>query len=127
MAECDHQDFAAVVEVNRLEGSGRFSADVRIECAECGERFRFLGLPVGLDLNGAAVSVDGCEARLAIAPRSASDLPLGKPGEVDGFSIRAIDAGGDRRAGPELGRPATRKELRCEEVDGTTEGMNGGA
>jgi hypothetical protein len=61
-------NFAADVDVNRLEDSGRFSADVRIRCADCGKRMRFIGLPMGLDLNGAAVSADGTEARLAIHP-----------------------------------------------------------
>lgn len=63
---CPHLNFSANVDVNRLEDSGRFSADVRIICADCGEPFRFLGLPCGLDLNGAAVSADGTEAHLAI-------------------------------------------------------------
>lgn len=64
--KCKHMNFVADVAVNRLEDSGRFSADIKINCKECGEPFRFLGLPVGLDLNGACVSVDGTEARLAI-------------------------------------------------------------
>jgi hypothetical protein len=61
-------DFIAEVDVTRLEDTGRFSADVRIRCAGCGHPMRFIGLPMGLDLNGAAVSVDGKEARLAIHP-----------------------------------------------------------
>ena len=63
---CPHKKFHANVRVNRLEDSGRFSADITIKCEECGEPFRFLGLPAGVDLDGAAVSVDGTEARLAI-------------------------------------------------------------
>jgi hypothetical protein len=63
---CTHDSFQANVTVNKLEDSGNFSADVKINCAECGEVFRFLGLPVGMDLNGASVSADGTEARLAI-------------------------------------------------------------
>ncbi len=63
---CPHEDFLAQVNVNRLSDSGRFSADVSICCAVCKEPFRFLGLPAGTDLNGATVSVDGTEARLAI-------------------------------------------------------------
>lgn len=64
--KCEHKEFAAQVAVNRIEDTGRFSADIRIQCVECGEPFRFLGLPCGVDPNGAAVSVDGTEARLAI-------------------------------------------------------------
>ncbi len=64
--KCPHEHFSANVDVNRLSDSGRFCADVRIKCEDCGELFRFLGLPAGLDLNGASVSVDGTEAHLAI-------------------------------------------------------------
>jgi hypothetical protein len=68
MSQCKHMDFTACVDVARLEDSGRFSADVKIQCAACGKPMRFIGLPLGLDLNGAAVSADGTEARLAIHP-----------------------------------------------------------
>lgn len=67
-ASCSHPDFEVHVAVNRLEDNGRFNADVRINCCACGSPFRFYGLPVGLNLDGAAVSVDGTEARLAIGP-----------------------------------------------------------
>ena len=63
---CGHNQFNAEVLVCRLEDSKRFNAEVKITCVECGEKFRFLGLPVGLDLSGASVSADGTEARLAI-------------------------------------------------------------
>lgn len=63
---CKHEEFFANVRVNRLEDSGRFMADIRIKCVQCNEAFRFLGLPAGMDANGAAVSADGEEARLAI-------------------------------------------------------------
>lgn len=66
---CQHENFDANVRVNRLLDSGRFSADIKIKCRECGEPFRFLGLPTGLDLNGAAVSADGTEARMAIGTK----------------------------------------------------------
>lgn len=66
---CKHENFDALVRVNRLSDSGRFNADVTIKCAACGEPFRFLGLPAGLDLNGASVSADGTEARLAIGTK----------------------------------------------------------
>jgi hypothetical protein len=66
MSACKHEDFNASVKVFRLTDSGRFSADITIRCAQCDMPFRFLGLPAGVDLNGAAVSADGTEARLAI-------------------------------------------------------------
>ncbi len=67
---CRHKGFLCKAEINRLEGTGQFQADIRIMCNECGEPFRFLGLRSGLDLRGAMCSPDGTEARLAIVPQS---------------------------------------------------------
>jgi len=61
-------NFEAQVDVNRIEDTGRFNADVRIKCADCGKPMRFIGLPMGLDMNGAAVNPDGTEGRFAIHP-----------------------------------------------------------
>src|SRR4051812_43328330 len=66
---CKHEGFACNCEVSRLEDIGRFTVAITIKCDQCGLPFRFIGLPAGVDLNGAAVSIDGCEARLAIAPK----------------------------------------------------------
>lgn len=82
---CQHVNFVADVCVNRLEDSGRFNADVRIMCEHCKLPFRFIGLPTGLDLNGASVSVDGCEGRFAIAPKGEVITPLDG---VGGFTVR---------------------------------------
>ncbi len=69
MSECEHKEFEARVEVNRLEDVKRFAADVHIQCRECKRPFRFLGLPGGLHLEYPTISVDGTEARLPIAPQ----------------------------------------------------------
>lgn len=92
MNKCQHEDFMCNCTVNRLsdkegEPPNRFILELRVECSECKLPFRFIGLPAGLDLNGAAVSVDAQEARLAIAPKGAvvsslEDAPFG-------FSVRA--------------------------------------
>jgi hypothetical protein len=65
---CKHEDFACNVAVGRLTDSGRFMADVTIKCAQCDLPFSFKGLDAGLDLEGARISPDGLEARLAISP-----------------------------------------------------------
>lgn len=83
---CEHLEFEATVNVARLEDIGRFSADVRISCVKCGKPMRFLGLPMGLDRNGAAVSVDGTEARLAIHPVN-EPVPDMSDDEPAGFRI----------------------------------------
>ncbi|TIR78836.1 MAG: hypothetical protein E5X15_10485 [Mesorhizobium sp.] len=73
---CKHMNFGASVAVNRLEDTGRFMADVTIRCADCNEPFQFIGLEPGLKMNGATVSIDGLEARLAISPNSQAMSPL---------------------------------------------------
>lgn len=84
--KCDHKNHIAEVDVNHIADINRWQADVRIRCAECGLPFRFIGLPAGLDLNGAAVSVDATEARLSIAPQGEVVSVL--EGGVHGFSVK---------------------------------------
>lgn len=70
---------------NFLEDAGRYTADIRIVCDHCLTPFVFLGLPLGLDLTGAAVSPDGTEGRFAIAPKG---VPVPPITGVEGFTIR---------------------------------------
>lgn len=84
--KCVHMNFAANVTVNRLEDNGQFNADVTIRCADCSMPFRFLGLPLGMNLQGAAMSPDGLEARLAILPQDRVPSPLQG---LTGYSIGA--------------------------------------
>lgn len=68
-------EFSASVRVARLEDTGGFMAEVRVECKDCGTPFQFLGLQPGLDLQGARVSLYGLEANIAIAPRGVVPNP----------------------------------------------------
>ena len=81
---CKHMNFAAKVNVARLSDSGRFVADITIECAECHKPFQFRGLHPGMDTDGAHVSLDGLEARIAIVPQVMVPPPFEG---VTGFSI----------------------------------------
>jgi hypothetical protein len=65
---CEHHSFFVNANVARLEDTGRFMVDITIECDQCKKPFRFIGLPIGLDMNGAAVSPTGTEGRFAIHP-----------------------------------------------------------
>lgn len=85
--ECQHAvDFDAAVVVNKLKDSGQWMVDLRIRCAECGRPFAFLGLRPGLDMNGAACSVDGQEARLSLRPVG-EEAPVPVAGVPSGFII----------------------------------------
>jgi len=92
---CKHLNFNVHSTVNRIEDVGRFSVDVRVVCGDCGVPFRFIGLPAGLDLNGATVSADATEGRFAIAPKDevGNALEGGKP---IGFSFRKRLSPNDR-------------------------------
>lgn len=85
-SDCEHLDFAASVEVNRLskdEGSpiNAYAAEIRIECAHCRERFVFMGLDPGMMPTGPMRSVDGTTALMPIRPLSAGEaFGLGVPG-----------------------------------------------
>lgn len=68
MSDCKHENNQAIVSIANMSNVGKFQADVNIRCVDCETPFRFLGLPVGVDLNGACVSADGLQARLAIKP-----------------------------------------------------------
>lgn len=90
-SKCPHEHFDANVSCNRIvneegeEPPVRFNADIRITCRDCGLPFRFVGLPHGVDLNGAAVSADGQEARMCIAPKGEVQTMLDG---VTGFTAR---------------------------------------
>ena len=84
---CKHEGFEAKVDVDRLVDTGRFMADIKIWCTQCEIPMRFIGLPAGLDINGAAVSVDATEARMAIAPKG-EVVPALEGGVPAGFSVR---------------------------------------
>lgn len=63
---CSHLEFITTTRVHTCE-SGRRYISLMLRCGHCGELAQFVGLPNRIDVNGAFVSQDGKEARLAIA------------------------------------------------------------
>jgi hypothetical protein len=89
---CPHEDFAATVEVNRLQRSDTdptvtgYFADIRVECTQCGEPFRWTGVEAGVSPARPMCSVDETELRAPIRPASADpDFGLGLPGYSIGY------------------------------------------
>lgn len=77
--KCEHEKFDAKVQVARLCDPGiptAFVAEITIKCAECGANFEFQGLQPGVDTQGATVSIDGQEARIAICPPGTKPNPF---------------------------------------------------
>ena len=65
---CPHENMAANVEVNRLsqeEGGpiSNFATDITVWCADCDEKFRWIGVEAGLMPDRPMCSVDETELR----------------------------------------------------------------
>lgn len=94
---CEHREFDALVAVNRLtESVGGpvvgYSADIQVNCADCGELFRWTGLEPGFSPTGPRCSVDETVMAAPLRPAGADpDFGLGLPG----FAVR-FPAEGDR-------------------------------
>ncbi len=91
--KCLHTNFYAKTVVDRIVNddkpdtpASKFQANISIICDDCKTPFRFIGLPCGVDLNGASVSIDGQEGRFAIAPKGEVLSEL-EGGDV-GFTVR---------------------------------------
>jgi len=77
---CEHKQFAASVDVTRMsesEGGAitAYMAEVHVQCAECGQPFRFKCSRVGLNPDEPAASVDGQELRCPIEPSDGTIVP----------------------------------------------------
>ncbi len=80
LSDCKHESFDAEVTVRRLLGSASaiveaYGADVRINCADCGKLFRFVGVEVGLSGTEPSMSADGLELRVPIVPEDGLPPP----------------------------------------------------
>lgn len=72
-SKCEHMNFVADIEVNRLtevEGGPAkgFSADISVKCGDCKLPFSFLGVPFGMETTRPTSGVDGTELRAPIQP-----------------------------------------------------------
>lgn len=88
---CPHENTEAWVNIVRLTASEDdptpvgFSAEIKVNCADCGEKFRWTGVRPGLSPRGPMCSVDETELHAPLRPASADpDFGLGLPG----FSVR---------------------------------------
>lgn len=75
--DCQHEQFTAQVDVQRLLDSGKFCADIRVKCIECGSPFRFVGCAAGLRFDRPMVSIDEIELHAPIEPEGEKRLQAG--------------------------------------------------
>ncbi len=70
---CKHEAFGCNCKVARMEDRqgavGEFMLEVTVTCAQCGEPFRFLGLPAGLSFTRPTVGITGIELNIPIEPQ----------------------------------------------------------
>lgn len=89
---CLHEDFAAVVDVIRIDngkGLEGLSVEVRVSCLQCDEPLVFRGCPVGLSQAEPMINPDGTELRAPARMQSHDPhFGLGLPG----FIARVRDA-----------------------------------
>jgi len=89
---CPHENFDAYVEVNRVTASDddptvvAYHGDIKVNCHDCGEPFRWTGVQAGMSQARPMCSVDETELRAPLRPASADpDFGLGLPGFSVGF------------------------------------------
>ena len=79
-AECRHETFQAGVSITRLTKSSTddtvvgFTADVEVQCTQCGMPFRFRGCKIGSSSYRPTVSLDRCELRAPIEPNVPGEM-----------------------------------------------------
>lgn len=84
--QCSHEEFQGFIGVHRFADTEspegiRLSVELRVHCEACKAPVRFT-LPYGLNLHGAAMSLDGEEARLG----AYIGMPTAFPGAT-GFRV----------------------------------------
>lgn len=84
---CTHEAFGCACAVTFIEDRKCWNADIKIACTQCGEPFKFLGLPAGLSFLSPRVSITADALRAPIAP-------MGKPelAATASFDLRRRDS-----------------------------------
>lgn len=72
--DCPHERFAATVAVGRILDVGKFVADVKVNCLDCGVAMRFKGVPAGLSYEQPMCSIDSEELHAPIEPAIEAEL-----------------------------------------------------
>lgn len=89
-ASCDHAEFRAQVDVQRLLDSAVWYADVSIHCAGCGQKMEWIGFPMGLSPAEPMVDVTGTEARLPFRPYDEEQARARWLDHPAGFTIKRV-------------------------------------
>lgn len=71
MMDCEHKSFRVLAKVNRLTHGEdgpvyAYTADIKVECGQCGTPFSFRGLPMGSNMESPTINADGTELRVPL-------------------------------------------------------------
>jgi hypothetical protein len=95
---CTHEHFAVHAEVNRILDNEdnpvpiAYTADITATCEDCGELFRWTGVPAGLSSDRPTCNVDETVLHAPLRPASADpDFGMGLPG----FAIHFVEGGSE--------------------------------
>lgn len=84
---CEHQNFTAIVNVNRInrEDGGpvvAYSTDITVACRDCGQPFEWFGLPNGFSYYQPTISLDAKTIHIPLV------IPGTRPPEgMAGYSV----------------------------------------
>lgn len=76
---CTHMNFAVKAQIARIEDIGRFVAEIKIACKDCGTPFEFMGIGLGFNYEAPNATIDHLEAHLPICPQGARPGPHSGP------------------------------------------------
>jgi hypothetical protein len=83
---CPHEDFHVQANIGRIEPDSNgmpkaFICEISVSCQQCGEPFRFTGVPAGLSFAHPMVDVAETTLHAPVRPASADpDFGMGLPG-----------------------------------------------
>ena len=72
---CPHMNFEADIKVIRLEDTGKFYAEIKINCSDCKMPMKFIGMEMGLSPFEPMMSPDELIATLPIRPSLEQENP----------------------------------------------------
>lgn len=91
---CAHEDFHALANIGRSAASDddptivAYHVELQVRCANCGEPFRFMGVPAGWLADRPTCTVDEATLNAPIRPASSDpDFGLGLPG----YAVRYVE------------------------------------
>ena len=82
--DCMHPSHQITAQIDYMEDSKAWMAEMRVTCTACGTPFEFVGVSAGMRFDKPMCSVDAQELRIPIKPKGSKIMP-----GIVGFEVRA--------------------------------------